>query len=341
MTSTSTAARGRATITDVARAAGVSVATVSKVINGRDGVAAATAERVQSVVDELGYATSLMATSMRGTRTHVIGVLVAEFEPFALQLLQGASSALGGTAYDVLAYAGAVSGGSHLGWESRSLARLGGTLIDGAIVVTPTVSLPASGMPVVSIDPHTGPTGPATVDTDNLGGARAAAEHLIALGHRRIGHLRGRGDLESARLRERGYREALLAAGIAPDDALVAEGGYRASEAAAGAASLLDGRERPTAIFAANDLSAIETIRVATARGLRVPEDLSVIGFDDVPEAAAAAPPLTTIRQPLAEMGRAAVDLLIRMIDDGAEPAHVRMPTELVERGSAAAPARR
>ncbi|WP_221585360.1 LacI family DNA-binding transcriptional regulator [Microbacterium sp. G2-8] len=329
---------GRTTITDVARAAGVSVATVSKVINGRYGVAAATNERVMRVVDDLGYESSLVATSMRRSRTHVIGVLVAEFEPFALQLLHGVSEALSDTAYDVLAYAGAVSSGSHHGWESRSLSRLGGTLIDGAVVVTPTVRLPETSVPMVAIDPHTGPASPATVDTDNLRGAREATEHLIGLGHRRIAHLRGRGDLESARLREQGYREALQSAGLDVDPALIAEGGYRPAEAAEGAAALLDLPTPPTAIFAANDLSAIETMHVASGRGLRLPDDLSVVGFDDVPEAAATTPPLTTVRQPLAAMGRSAVDLLVRMIDDGAEPTHIRMSADLIVRGSTAAP---
>lgn len=327
---------GRTTITDVARAAGVSVATVSKVINGRYGVAAATNERVMRIVEDLGYESSLVATSMRRSRTHVIGVLVAEFEPFALQLLHGVSEALSDTEYDVLAYAGAVSSGSHHGWESRSLSRLGGTLIDGAVVVTPTVRLPETTMPMVAIDPHEGPATPATVDTDNLSGAREATEHLISLGHTRIGHLRGRGDLESARLREQGYREALENAGIAVDPALVAQGGYQTDEAAEGTRALLDSAAPPTAIFAANDMSAIEAMRVATSRGLRVPDDLSLIGFDDVPEAAASTPSLTTIRQPLLAMGRSAVDLLVRMIDDGAQPEHIRMTTDLVLRGSTA-----
>ncbi|GGD35639.1 LacI family transcriptional regulator [Microbacterium faecale] len=338
MTTSRIRPRTRTTITDVARAAGVSVATVSKVINGRDGVAAATSERVLKIVSDLGYASSLVATSMRRSRTHVLGVLVAEFEPFALRLLNGVSSALSDTDYDVLAYAGAVSSGSHHGWESRSLSRLGGTLIDGAIVVTPTVRPPETAVPVVSVDPHTGPAGSASVDTDNLRGARLATEHLISLGHTRIGHLRGRSDLESARLRERGYAEALSAAGIAHDAALVAEGGYRAAEASAGAAVLLDLEQPPTAIFAANDISAMELIRVANARGVRVPEDLSVVGFDDIPEAIAMTPSLTTIRQPLEDMGRAAVDLLVRMMDDDAAPTHIRLDSDLVVRESTAAP---
>ncbi|BDZ40353.1 LacI family transcriptional regulator [Microbacterium suwonense] len=327
----------RTTIHDVARAAGVSVATVSKAINGRDGVAAATLAHVLSVVDELGYESSLVATSMRRHRTNVIGVLVAEFEPFALQLLSGVSTALQGTRYDVLAYAGSISAGEHRGWERRSLSRLGGTLIDGAIIVTPTSTPPETSVPIVAIDPHAGPDGPATVSVINLDGARAATEHLVSLGHRRIAHLRGRTDLESAQQREKGYRSALEDAGIRFDPTLVADGGYRTADSTAGAHALLELPEPPTAVFAANDLSAIEMIRVAAEHGLRVPDDLSVIGFDDIPNAAAHTPQLTTVRQPLPEMGAAAVRVLLTMLDGG-EYEHVRMPAELVVRESTAPP---
>ena len=321
----------RVTIRDVANAAGVSVATVSKVMNGRDGIAAATSERVLGVVDELGYETSLVASSMRKRRTQVIGVLVAEFEPFSLQLMNGVSSALQQTAYDILAYAGSVSAGDHAGWERRSLSRLGGTLIDGAIIVTPTVTLDEISVPVVAIDPHTGPTGPAVVDTDNVGGARMATEHLISLGHTRIGHLRGRTDLLSAQQREQGYRDALHAAGIPIDESLIVDAGYRATRATAAAGALLGRPDRPTAIFAANDVTALEVIRVAGSRGLSVPIDLSVIGFDDLPAAGSGRPGLTTIRQPLLEMGTAAVHLLLAMLDGGGSE-RIQMPAELIVR---------
>ncbi|AEI12899.1 LacI family DNA-binding transcriptional regulator [Cellulomonas gilvus] len=319
---------------DVARQAGVSVATVSKVVNGRYGVAQSTLDRVQQVISDLGYEASLGASSLRSHRTNVIGILVAEFEPFSTELLKGASSAIGATGYELLAYSGGARG-AEVGWERRYLSRLGGTLIDGAIIVTPTVVDAANGIPVVAIDPHTGPSGSTpTVDADNFAGAVMATEHLIALGHRRIGHVGGRPDLESARLREAGYRSAMAAAGLPVDESLVVNGGYRAETAGQPARAMLTGPDRPTAVFAANDLSAIRTVEVAREVGLRVPEDLSVIGFDNVPESALCDPPLTTISQPLRDIGAQALRLLVDLLNEREVPTHLRLPTSLVERGS-------
>ena len=304
----------RTTINDVALAAGVSVATVSKAINGRYGVSPETLSHVMGIVEDLGYESSIVATSMRRRSTNVIGVLVAEFEPFALQLLRGVSTALETTDYDVLAYAGSVSAGEHLGWERRSLSRLGGTLIDGAILVTPTTTPTQTSVPIVAVDPHVGAADAATVTVANVEGAQSATEHLISLGHRRIAHLRGRTDLESAREREQGYRSALEAAGIPFDPTLVVDGSYRAADSTAGANAILDLADTPTAVFAANDLSAIEMMRVAAERGLRVPSDLSVVGFDDILDAGSHVPQLTTVRQPLPEMGTAAVRMLLDVL---------------------------
>lgn len=330
---------GRVTIGDVARAAGVSIPTVSKVINNRDGVAPATMLRVQEVVARLGFETSLVARSLRSTRTNVIGILVPEFEPFSTELLRGISSAATGTGYELLAYAGLVTGASQPGWERRSLSRLSGTLIDGAIVVTPTTALSSSSIPVVAIDPHTGPEGHATVDTDNAGGARSAVEHLVALGHRRIAHIHGRADLASAQLREAGYRQALAEAGIRVDEDLVRAGDYQEDQATAVAHELLTIPSRPTAVFAANDSSAFGVLHAAAQLGLRVPEDLSVVGFDDVPQASTTTPPLTTVAQPLAELGAAAVDMLLAMLRGEPGPDHVRMTTDLrVRRSTGPAP---
>src|SRR5688572_23820415 len=240
-------------MSDVARTAGVSVATVSKVVNGRWGVAQATVDRVQQVIDQLGYEASLGAQSLRSRRTNVLGILVAEFEPFSTELLKGVSSVVAQTEYELLAYAPG-SRGSMVGWERRSLARLSGTLIDGAILVTPTVVEAKPGVHVVAIDPHTGPTGMPTVDSDNFAGAILATEHLLGLGHRRIGFIGGRPDLESARLREAGFRKAMAEARVSLDETLVRVGGYRIETADGPARPLLSRAHRPTLLFAPNDL---------------------------------------------------------------------------------------
>jgi len=325
---------GRVTIGDVARTAGVSVATVSKVINDRYGVAPETSARVHQVITDLGYESSIVARSLRSRRTNVIGILVAEFEPFSTELLKGISEAVEDTGYELLAYSGGMGRNDRVGWEQRYLSRLAGTLVDGAVLVTPTVVNPRNTIPVVAVDPHTGPSGPPTVDSDNLAGARTATEHLVGLGHRRIGFIGGRTDLESARLREKGYREALEDAGIPVSPELMRIGGYRPETTGSPAHELLTMPDRPTAIFAANDLSAIRTMEVARDLGLRVPDDVSVVGFDNVPESALTEPPLTTVSQPIHQMGAEALRMVVDLIQGTPRDAHLRLPTSLVVRGS-------
>ena len=194
----------RVTINDVARRAGVSVATVSKVINNRYGVAAETFARVQAVIDDLGYESSLVAQSLRSHRTNVIGILVADFEPFSTELLKGAARAIRGTGYELVVYSA--------GGQGREQPRL------GAALPVPDQRHPhrrrhpghpdrggrRHTAPVVAVDPHTGPRDCPPSTPTTCKGATLATEHLIALGHRRIGFLAGRPDLESARRRERG-----------------------------------------------------------------------------------------------------------------------------------------
>lgn len=326
----------RPTIHDVAAAAGVSVATVSKAVNGRYGIAPATSQRVLDIVRELGYESSLVASSMRSRKTGVIGILVADFEPFSAEILKGVGSALQDSGYDLLAYSGSRQHDTD-GWERRSLSRLSGTLIDGAIMVTPTVVTASTDIPVVAIDPHTGRADLPTVESDSFGGALQATRYLIELGHRRIGFLAGRPDLRSARLREAGYRRALEEARIAYNPDLVRVGLYNRETAKTPAASLLSMTDRPTAVFAANDLSAIGTIQAAAELGLDVPGDLSVIGFDDIPEASQMNPALTTIRQPMKRLGATAAEMLIQLLNgETLSQNHLHLPTGLVRRATTA-----
>jgi len=327
----------RPTITDVAAAAGVSVATVSKAVNGRYGVAPETADRVLAVVAEMGYESSLIASSMRSRTTGVIGVLVADFEPFSAEILKGVGEALRDSSYDLLAYSG--SHGADSGWERRSLSRLSGTLIDGAIIVTPTVVNVGAEVPVVAIDPHTGPADLPTVECDSFGGALQATRFLIELGHARIGFIAGRPDLRSSIARDAGYRRALTDAGIAIDPALVGSGSYRQDAVRVAALEMLRRPDRPTAVFAANDISALEIVKVAAELGLDVPRDLSIIGFDDVPEASKATPPLSTVRQPMQVLGAEAVHMLLALMEGQTPPVtHVKLPSRLVPRGTTAPP---
>jgi LacI family transcriptional regulator len=332
----------RVTIEDVADRAGVSIATVSRVVNGRYGVAKSTNERVQAVIDELGYEASLVARSLRSQRTNVIGILVADIEPFSAELLKGAAKALHESDFEMVVYAAGKRSGE--GWERRYLSRLSGTLTDGTILVTPTVVGVTSNQPVVAVDPHVGGSSLPTIDAQNFEGAVEATEHLIGLGHRRIAFLAGRPDLESARRREAGYRAALDAAGIAFDPSLVRIGGFKEETAEAPARELLTMAKRATAIFAANDLSAIQTMRTAAALGIRVPDEVSVVGFDNIPESALTDPPLTTVDQSIQALGYEAVRTLLELIElgdrrTGAEPIHITLPTKLVVRRSSAAPA--
>lgn len=328
----------RVTMQQVAAEAGVSVSTVSKVINGRYGVASETFAHVTDVINRLGYEASLVARSLRNSRTNVLGVLVADFEPFSTEVLKGAADAVRDTGFELVAYSASGRFDEHVGWERRYLSRVMGTLVDGAVVVTPTVTDVQYDGPVVAVDPHSGPSSMPTVAADNLQGARLAVEHLLQLGHRRIGMVTGRDDLVSAQLRERGYREALAAAGVEVDENLLQAGFFDPEQARDAARALLQLPEPPTAIFAANDVSALATLSVAAELGVEVPGQLSVVGFDNVPESALAHPPLTTVEQPMRQMGREAITMLVALIA-GEEPAEaqVTLETRLVPRQSTTA----
>jgi LacI family transcriptional regulator len=330
---------GRVTMQQVAAEAGVSVSTVSKVINGRYGVASETVEHVTGVINRLGYEASLVARSLRNHRTNVIGVLVADFEPFSAEVLKGAADAIRGTGFELVAYSAGGRVDEHVGWERRYLSRVMGTLVDGAVLVTPTVTDVRYDGPIVAVDPHTGRSSLPTITADNLQGARLGVDHLLGLGHTRIGMVTGRPDLVSAQLRERGYREAHAAAGVPVDPALLRPGAFEPEPAREATRELLALPDPPTAIFAANDLSALAALEVAADLGLDVPRQLSVVGFDNIPESALAHPALTTVQQPIRQMGHDAIAMLVGLIA-GEEPAdtHVTLETTLVIRRSTAAP---
>ena len=330
---------GRVTMQQVAAEAGVSVSTVSKVINGRYGVSSETFDHVTGVINRLGYEASLVARSLRNRRTNVIGVLVADFEPFSTEVLKGAADAIRDTGYELVAYSAGGRVDEHVGWERRYLSRVMGTLVDGAVIVTPTVTDVLYDGPVVAVDPHTGPSSLPTVAADNLQGARLGVDHLLSLGHRRIGMVTGRPDLVSAQLREQGYREAVTAAGVPVDETLMQLGAFDPEQARQAARALLTRPDPPTAIFAANDISALATLEVAVELGVDVPEQLSVVGFDNIPESALAHPSLTTVQQPMRRLGHDAIAMLVALIaGEPLDRTHLTLETTLVPRQSTTTP---
>jgi LacI family transcriptional regulator len=325
------------TIQDVARAAGVSVSTVSRVLNDKDDVAAATYEKVQHTIQELGYTSNLAARSLRSHKTNTIGLIALDLnDPFAIQVLLGINQAIETFGYDLILYASGNRGdNTRAAWEQRHVSLISGSVADGVIIITPAaITFPATG-PLVAVDPHSGNTDYPTVIATNRAGALEMMDYLTGLGHRRIGFIGGREELKSANQRRRGYEDGLQKAGIPVDAELIQQGDFRRETGHLRARELLGLPNPPTAIFAANDESAIGTIEAAREAGLRVPEDLSVAGFDDIPEASYITPALTTVEQPMKKMGHIATEMLVNLIQDEKTTVQVHeVATRLVIRDS-------
>jgi LacI family transcriptional regulator len=325
------------TIQDVARAAGVSVSTVSRVLNDKDDVAFETFEKVQRVIDELGYASSLAAKSMRSRKTNAIGLIVAKLnDPFNIEVMKGVNQAITDFGYDLIIYtSGHNATGSGSAWERDYVARLNGSLTDGIIITTPTTTNLPLAFPLVTVDPPVQNDSFPAVITTNRDGALAVMEYLIILGHRRIGFIGGRSDLQSAIRRGQGYEDGLQQAGLPLLPELIQTGDYTRQAGYQCAKQLLSLAVPPTAIFAANDESAIGAMEAARETGLRIPEDLSVVGFDNIPQTAHTTPPLTTVDQSIDEMGYVATKMLIELIQG--KPLENRLhkiPTRLIIRDS-------
>jgi LacI family transcriptional regulator len=325
------------TILDVARAAGVSVSTVSRVLNDKDDVAPETYARVRGVVAELGYTSSLAARSMRSHQTGVIGVVVPDLEdPFCIQVVKGIHHAIVALEYDLIAYtSGSIKVHSRAEGEQRYVSLLNGSITDGIIVVTPAATSFATSAPLVAIDPNNECPDCLTVTATNHAGAVAAMDYLIGLGHRHIGFIGGRLDPRCAQQRLQGYADALRQADIPLAPELIATGDFSRAAGHACARQLLSLAEPPTAIFAANDQSAMGAIEAAREAGRHVPGDLSVVGFDNTPEAAYYNPALTTVDQFIDKMGYVATELLIGLVQgQSCEDTLYEMPTQLVVRDS-------
>ena len=337
------------TIADVARLAGVSPMTVSRVINGETNVRDTTREAVNAAIQQLNYAPNPAARSLAGAEQIRIGLLysnpsAAYLSEFLVGGLEQASRA------DVQLVIEKCDVGPH---EVEVARRLVASGVDGVILPPPLcdaadviAALAESGTPVVAVA-SSQPADPVNaVSIDDYQAAFDMARHVARLGHRRIGFIIGNPNQSASLRRLEGYRAALDAAGLEADEALVQQGMFTYRSGLDAAERLLDLADVPTAIFASNDDMAAATVAAAHRRGLDVPGDLTVCGFDDTALATTIWPELTTIRQPIAEMSREAVDLLVRDIrarrNHRPEPRrHLLLDFELVRRQSDAAPRRR
>ena len=327
--------RNAVTILDVAKAAGVSVSTVSRVLNGKVDVAPDTQNKVQAVITQLGYTSNLAARSMRGRKANLIGLIMPDIGyPFSAEVMKGVNRAIAESDFDLLLYTtGDVRKHETATHQQRYVSLLNNSITDGVVIVAPVAAEFTSDAPLVSIDSAmVNPSYP-SIHATNYKGAMDAMRYLLGLGHTRVGFIAGRPELESAVRRKMAYRDALLQAGMAVDEALIAFGDYTAGPAAIALRRFMALENPPTAIFAANDQSAIGAIRAANELGLNIPADLSVVGFDNIPEAAYF--DLTTVDQFVAEMAYIATNMLFSLID-GKTPEEwvVKMPTQLVIRGS-------
>ncbi len=327
------------TIAHIARQAGVSVPTVSKVINGRADVAPETRQRIEAVIREHGYQRS----SRAARSTPLIELMFHELaSEWALQIIMGVEQVVSehGLTLVLSEMQGRTTPGR--GWMDSVLARRP----TGVIAVLSDINddlrsqLRSRGIPLVVVDP----TGEPLHDTPSVGatnwsGGLAATRHLLGLGHRRIGVIAGPEQILCSRARLDGYRAAMDAAGVAIDPELIRYGNFHVEEGIREGRALLEMPDPPTAIFACNDLQALGVYQAVREARLHIPDDLSVVGFDDLPVAPWVGPPLTTVRQPLVQMAVAATRLLLRLAR-GEQPSQTRveLATELIVRESTAPP---
>ena len=337
------------TIRQVAELAGVSVATASRALNGRGDVSAETRLAVQRVARTHGYKIRPRAhgtAAVPGGAAHwtgIVGITMPYAAPtYFATILAGAVEALAERNMRAL-----VCPTRHQHNYERSLIEeLVQSKTDGAVLVLPEESpaelrtLKQQGFHFVVVDPlYELDEDIPVVAAANAAGAHQATEHLLSLGHRRIAAITGPADGLATKRRLMGYHAAQVAAGVMPDATLEAEGDFLLAGGISGAERLLSLTDPPTAILAFNDSMAVGALQVARSRGLLVPQDLSIVGFDDTVEATVTHPPLTTVRQPLRELGRMAVHLLLRlMTGQSSEPLHVELATRLMARSSVAPP---
>jgi len=331
----------RVTVAQVAEEAGVSAMTVSNVLNGRAGASEETRRRVLGAAERLGYQPNLSARNLKGGRTGLVGVMTLDLTgQYGLEIVRGIADELACDEREMLisaTYQDAVR-------ERERVEFLARGLVDGVLMVAPVLEddtmelLRRKNLPCVVIDPRRLDVPLPRVTVDNYGGMRQGTQHLLDLGHTRIAYLRGIADLESSAVRYQGFRDALRLAGADAGESMVAESDFSYTQSFRVASAMIAGH-RPTALVAGGDLIAFGAVDAARACGLRVPGEFSVVGFDDLPQAAQMFPALTTVRQPLHEMGKIAARMLLSLLDG--RPLllqNMQIPTELIVRGTTAPP---
>lgn len=304
-------------ITDVAKAAGFSIATVSRVLNGTDyPLAEETRLKVLDVAKQLGYRPNLIARSLRKEQTHTIGIIVENIlSPFIPSIIRGIHDRL--KQYDYLSII--LNSDSDLAVEADAIQRLGMRQIDGIIFVESHIRSSAEVTALID-KPHLfvhrlfNSLGVNSIVPDDRFGARLAIQHLVALGHRRIAFINGPEGWDATANRLAGYQDELVASGIEFDPALVLQGDWQVQSGYRLAQRLLAAPERPTAVFAANDLMALGVIYAAQEIGLSVPNDVALVGYDDRDFTGFVRPALTTIQMPCEKLGQIAADSLLRLI---------------------------
>lgn len=331
--------RPETTVAQIARIAGVSAATVSKVINGYPGVAADTRQRVEGIIHELRY----QRQDRGGGPTAVLEMVFLALDSFwSLEIVRGVEEVAQrhGLAVALTDLYGRHTPGRS--WAARVVSRRPVGVIGVSVKLTTAqrAQLDSRAIPLVALDPLGEPAHHVpSVGAMNWNGGLVAARHLLELGHRRIAMINGPEELLCCRARLDGFRAAMDAADVPVEQRLLRSGPLYVDGGREQARALLALPDRPTAIFTANDLQALGVYEEARQIGLRIPDDLSVVGFDDLPLAEWAGPPLTTVRQPLRQMGAVAAEMaLAQAAGRRPEPDRVELPTTLVVRGSTAKP---
>jgi len=315
---------GKRTIDDIARLAGVSKATVSRVLNHKPDVDPATRERILRIMEEEGFVPSITASGLAGGRSRLIGVLVPSFTwPFIADVMRGVAEIIGLTSYELVLYSinDAIRDEGNKGDIIDHI--LATKLTAGILAILPgqsskhVVRLHKHGFPVVMIDDQELPGDVPWIGADNQNGARTAVRHLLRLGHRRIAHIQGPLRYLCSHERYQGYCQALEDAGLVVEPELVLKGDFMPPGGRIAASKLfeLPVDKRPTAIFAGNDLMAYGVLAAAEEYGIHIPRDMALVGFDDIASSAHVLPALTTVRQPFHEMGQQGIKLLLSMLD--------------------------